>query len=285
MKRIKFLSALLAIASLTLASASFAFAAEVVVDDKAVVVSAPVKVYDDLKVTDKHFYNVRAYDLGVYPAVDGLDDLNATILKDLEAAYSLSTDQPSTDVKNIFSVEYKVKNEGRYGILEVTYNFKLTAIKTEPYSETKTYYVDKEANAAISAEAYEAAKKVVEEKPADATDNPEVKEDEEIVGEIDEIVLVPLRSYAEALGYTLAWDAEAQKITILDGVELVTTLAVGKNEYIVDNAVVPLEAAPEIQDGYTYVPVSFFEKVLGAVYSVDEDGEIVITAAPEAEAE
>ncbi|MDR1913280.1 MAG: copper amine oxidase N-terminal domain-containing protein, partial [Clostridiales bacterium] len=55
------------------------------------------------------------------------------------------------------------------------------------------------------------------------------------------------------------------------------SIVVDKNEYTVENQVIPLEAAPTNQEGYVYVPVSFFEKVLGATYTVETDGTIVIS--------
>ncbi|MDR1914923.1 MAG: hypothetical protein LBQ68_10655, partial [Clostridiales bacterium] len=99
MKKFKVLAAFTIVASLTL-SCVYAFASVVATDTTNVpvlteatataeetVAATPTpapKVYDDLAVTEKRFYNVRSVDLGTYPEVTGYDDLNATILKDLE---------------------------------------------------------------------------------------------------------------------------------------------------------------------------------------------------------
>jgi hypothetical protein len=297
MKKLKVLAAILAFASLTLSSVAFVYASEVKDEEAAPIAAAeateaevveeptptptPAKVYDNLAVVEKSYFNYRGSLRGVYPVVTGLDDLSAKILADLEDKYLIATDRPETDQLNAFSVEYKVTDEGQYAVIEVTYNYKLTSIKTEPFSETNKYYVDKETKKEITEEDYTAAKKA-EEEAKEAEEAPaEETAEEEVEEEIAEIILVPLREYAESLGYAVGWNGELQLITILSGEEIVTTISIGKNEYNVDDAIVPLEAAPELQDGVTYVPVSFFEKVLGAVYSVGTDGEISIAAAAE----
>ncbi|MDR1641546.1 MAG: copper amine oxidase N-terminal domain-containing protein [Clostridiales bacterium] len=280
MKKLKVLVALLAVASMVLSSAAFVYADEAVVTDAPLVAApaeeaAPAKVYDDLATTERDFFNAKNYVLGAYPVITDYDALSAKIKDDLETKYLLARDLPSSGSANSFNVSYVVTNEGQYAVIEVTYNYNYTTIKTEPFAESNKYYIDKEAAAEITEEEYTKAKEAAEEEaaPGEEEEAPAVDETPK------EIVKVPLRKYAEDLGYNVGWNGELQLISILSGANVITTISIGKNEYSVGDAIVPLESAPELQDGVTYVPVSFFEKVLGAVYSVGTDGEISISPA------
>ncbi|MCL2351080.1 MAG: copper amine oxidase N-terminal domain-containing protein [Firmicutes bacterium] len=97
--------------------------------------------------------------------------------------------------------------------------------------------------------------------------------------------MIPLRTAAEALGYTVTWSpGDANSLVIVDrGDDFMVTLTIGKNEYVVSRpsapertSVMALEAAPELTAGVTYVPISFFDQILELVsYSIDENGGVV----------
>ena len=278
MKKVRTLSALLLAAALTLGSFSIVFADDTTPAADATVTQATQ--YDALDVTATSFYNLRYADLGSYPVVNGgYADLNTQILNDLEQAFSIATDKSFTDSDNVFSVSYTVTDSGQFAKIDVTYNYQLTAASILPYSVTNTYYVDKALGQAITADDYN---KAVTPETAPAADNSaetpgtgSTATTAPAVDNANAITMVPVRQYAEKLGYTLSWDGSTQSVILTKG-DARFTITVGVNEYLVDNQMVPLESAPENQDGSVYVPVTFFTKVLGASYSVDMDGNIVI---------
>ena len=267
MKKLKALSALLVAAVLTLGSLSVVFAEE--------------KAYVDLEVTAKSFYNLRYAEIGTYPVITGYKDLNAEILKDLEEAFELATDKffmDSMSSSNVFAVSYAVTNENQFAKIDVTYAYQLTAIKMGPFQVVKTYFVDKALAKGITKAEYDAGIEAQKAKPEE-DEAAEDKSDDKV----EEVILVPIRSYAEGLGYTVGWDNETKTVILTKG-DARITVKVGVNEYLVDNQIVQLEVAPTNQNGSVYVPVSFFVKSLGAVFSVDTEGNIVISA-PQAKAE
>lgn len=74
--------------------------------------------------------------------------------------------------------------------------------------------------------------------------------------------MVPLRTVAEKLGYTVTWDGNTQTVELVNGPRY-TTVKIGENSYYFARvAPFTLEAAPVIIDNTTYVPVSFIERVL-----------------------
>lgn len=78
--------------------------------------------------------------------------------------------------------------------------------------------------------------------------------------------MVPIRAISEALGFDVAWEGETKTVTIASGEEK-AQMVIGENAYV-GSEEVALEAAPELRNDRTYAPVSFFEKVIGAVVSV-----------------
>lgn len=105
--------------------------------------------------------------------------------------------------------------------------------------------------------------------------------------------MVPVRAVAEALGYTVKWDA-AKKAINLNTKETQCDLRIGDNSYVVYTAIegmigmsapFSLGAAPIIKDGSTYVPVDLFVSLFGndpAVVKVSGD---TIIIAPDATTE
>lgn len=74
-------------------------------------------------------------------------------------------------------------------------------------------------------------------------------------------VMVPLRAVAEALGYELTWESET--MTIRAGKAI--SLQIGQDNYLFARmAPIQLGTAPQLVDGLTYVPLSFFKEVIRA---------------------
>lgn len=91
------------------------------------------------------------------------------------------------------------------------------------------------------------------------------------------VKMIPLRSTIENFGYSLEWNNSNGSISIKRG-EFVTSITVGRNSYY-KGKMFPkqLEFAPEIKNGITYVPISFFEEILGLLFSVDSVGNVTIS--------
>ncbi|MDR3239233.1 MAG: DUF3298 domain-containing protein [Clostridiales bacterium] len=79
----------------------------------------------------------------------------------------------------------------------------------------------------------------------------------------NETPMIPLRGLTESFGFQLAWDAAVKTITLTKGLET-HLIQIGVNQY----GQKQLEAAPLIKDDTTYVPVTFFEQILGGCYTI-----------------
>lgn len=92
--------------------------------------------------------------------------------------------------------------------------------------------------------------------------------------EIDGVMMVPLASTLEAMGYSVTWNAETRSVNISKGAQW-TSVAIGENAYAKNRmAHKPLSSAPVIVEGRTLVPVEFFADILGLRMTV-ESGNIV----------
>jgi len=97
--------------------------------------------------------------------------------------------------------------------------------------------------------------------------------------------MLPLRRLAERFGYTVVWDPDTHEMKISransngNGNGYIT-LRLNENAYKRVHDLTPraLEAAPEIIDGSTFVPISFFEAILDIHYNILADGTIELTA-------
>lgn len=89
----------------------------------------------------------------------------------------------------------------------------------------------------------------------------------------NDIVLIPLRSVAEGLGYTVTWQEEDQSITLEKGAQYIR-MAIGEDSYSFSRrAPQSLGTAPVlVDDCVTHVPVSFIPEIIGGYYSKNEDG-------------
>lgn len=72
-------------------------------------------------------------------------------------------------------------------------------------------------------------------------------------------VMVPLRAISESLGFDVTWDNTTQGVKIGKA----TFINIGEDNYIyMKTAPIQLGTAPELVEGVTYVPLSFFKEVL-----------------------
>lgn len=76
---------------------------------------------------------------------------------------------------------------------------------------------------------------------------------------------VPLRAVAEALGYTVTWNQDAQTAVAYDGPRS-AVCTINSNEYGKQRMRIKLQNKPELIDGVTMVPVEMLDYVMG--YSV-----------------
>lgn len=86
------------------------------------------------------------------------------------------------------------------------------------------------------------------------------------------MVMVPLRAIAESLGHTVAWDNDLRRVTINNDV----SFTIGTDSYMNGENTLELGAAPEILQDRTFVPLSFFQQVLGTEQADVIDGQIII---------
>lgn len=88
------------------------------------------------------------------------------------------------------------------------------------------------------------------------------------------VVMVPLRAFADALGYTVVWNAENRSVQIGDD----AYLTLGQDRYVYrDDVVISLAAVPELsEDGVTFVPIEFFRTVLRFNNAYFFEGQIVV---------
>ncbi|MCL2838740.1 MAG: copper amine oxidase N-terminal domain-containing protein [Oscillospiraceae bacterium] len=86
------------------------------------------------------------------------------------------------------------------------------------------------------------------------------------------VVMVPLRAVAEALGYDVSWSEETQSIMLGVGIHVF----IGRNEaYRGRMAPIELSLSPFIRDNLTFVPLDFVRNVLAQNVWVFE-GQVVI---------
>ena len=85
--------------------------------------------------------------------------------------------------------------------------------------------------------------------------------------------MVPLRVIAEALGFDVKWDSKLQSIILRKGI----SLTIGEDNYIyMKTAPIQLGIASEIVNGRTFVPLSYFKKVIRMNNAYVFESQIVI---------
>jgi hypothetical protein len=86
-------------------------------------------------------------------------------------------------------------------------------------------------------------------------------------------IMVPVRAICEALGLEVNWDNKTKSVTV--GKDI--SLTVGKDSYRnMEGDEIKLGIAPETKEGSTFVPLSFFKKVVGMNNAYAFEGQIVI---------
>lgn len=75
-------------------------------------------------------------------------------------------------------------------------------------------------------------------------------------------LMIPLRLVSEALGAVVGWDSEICRVSLSRG-ENVTYLNNGNVDILVNGECRTLRVAPHIENGTTYVPCDFIQKVFG----------------------
>jgi len=102
-----------------------------------------------------------------------------------------------------------------------------------------------------------------------------------------EIKMMPLRQILNNMGYVyedVVWNPSGnpldQEVVIRRNGRAKITLRIGENNFQINGVMQrSLEAAPDLIDGATYVPISFFDQILGlTAYSIDEQGNITFMA-------
>lgn len=93
------------------------------------------------------------------------------------------------------------------------------------------------------------------------------------------VKMLPLREPLEALGFKIFWNEKDQHITVLDeNDKLVSYIKPTENRYSKGSfAPRALEFAPEVSNGITYVPISFFSDITNLLYSIDKNCDIIIS--------
>ncbi|MCL2571647.1 MAG: copper amine oxidase N-terminal domain-containing protein [Defluviitaleaceae bacterium] len=90
------------------------------------------------------------------------------------------------------------------------------------------------------------------------------------------IRMIPVRRVLEGLGYGVRWEqSEGEAIITLNG-QAVIILRPGENNYQLNGVLQrSLETAPLLTGGNMYVPISFFDQILGlTAFTVDSRGDI-----------
>lgn len=214
----------------------------------------------------KDYINAAGLTVAQYVSFSDNDTFSKTMEDLVNDTYQdLLANQPqlaqSTDVDLIISFtveEILTAAKIEYTLNNITMNS--TVIESPVIA---TYYVDKATNKEMTAEAY--AARVAEEEGAAPAE--EVAPGGEVPAEeVVESVMLPLRAYAESLGYVVAW--EDGRVTVSKD-DVTVSLVTGSTTYV--NAAgeeVELEA-PENIDGTLYVPMEFFTVLLGVEVTVE----------------
>jgi hypothetical protein len=97
--------------------------------------------------------------------------------------------------------------------------------------------------------------------------------------------MVSLRDVCEPLGYSIGWNSANKTVVVTRPEGQVVQLSPTTNVYVTGKAETPdkvskraLESSPQIVDGKTYVPISFFDQILDSVvYQVNKDDSVTFS--------
>lgn len=289
MKKSKKIVALSTVTIMLMSSISTAFAADIAnptyvlpgianysEQQKEVVVT---RVYEDLAIINKGFYSNVARYYGDYPTVADMSAMNYQIYLDLLKTYEVYMKYDVTEGSdfteyrnNYFKVSYTVENFDRYAKITVVANSGESFAFLFDKDYTFNYYVDKLDFSQITQDVFdeaiadaEAATKVEDTTKVDDTAKAE-----------ETLTMVPLKKFAEKLGYTVSWNETYKSVELTKGSATISVFQ-DKNLYTLDDGTtVELASAPVNEDGTIFVPVAFFTDVIKAVVQVDVDGNIEI---------
>ncbi len=88
--------------------------------------------------------------------------------------------------------------------------------------------------------------------------------------------MVPMRFISEAFGAFVTWNADTQQVTV-QSPEAEIVMTIGSMEYTVNGASKPMDAAPEIVDGMTFVPIRMIAEAMGKHISWHNNGVVTIS--------
>lgn len=92
------------------------------------------------------------------------------------------------------------------------------------------------------------------------------------------IKMIPLRKIVTAFDYKISFNKANQMVEITKD-DFSSALTIGKNGYKKGRlSNIQLELSPEIIDGTTYVPISFFEEIMDIYFTVDANGYITFSS-------
>lgn len=90
----------------------------------------------------------------------------------------------------------------------------------------------------------------------------------------DGTIMVPARAVLEGLGHEITWDVTKSEVIVNQGV---SSFRIGSTEYHLGRMTpISLEAAPELRNGKTYIPLSYFQRVLKTNNAFVFEGQIEI---------
>lgn len=98
----------------------------------------------------------------------------------------------------------------------------------------------------------------------------EVELDKPMYRTENEVLMVPLRQMAEALGFEVKWNGEENSVEVVKDAHWFL-VKVGQDDYNFARSIVQLGTAPEISDSTTYVPIDFID-LIGAKVGITIDG-------------
>ena len=88
---------------------------------------------------------------------------------------------------------------------------------------------------------------------------------------------VPIRFIGEALGAEVQWNAPNRTVTIVKG-ELTVVMTVGSSSYTLNGQPQTMDAAAEIDQNRTMVPIRFVSQALGSAVEWDASNRLVLIA-------
>lgn len=91
------------------------------------------------------------------------------------------------------------------------------------------------------------------------------------------VKMIPLRTVTNEFGYFLKWNPSNNSI-IISKSNFSCAITIARNSYSKGRlSPSALEFAPEIKNGITYVPISFFAEILGLLFAVDSNGNVTVS--------